>query len=217
MMRAMACRCSSCTAALPRVARFCPRCGVPARRPSGQPLAIVVILAGILIVLSNLTMRAVTVGSTSRILRSSANVMPVPPAPVAHEFSLERNPRLLLDRDLSVRDLRLHGVRLGDPTSRIPGRFVTRRSAEEIHCYDGNAYGCRGRVVSRIVLSDPAILLQIPCGECLNVFSWFGAPDAMEELNGGDRILFTYASRGMSVRWNRRTGRINQIVLSNPR
>ena len=135
----------------------------------------------------------------------------------ARSFNIESNPLLLLDREIPVRDLHLHGVRLGDATGTIPRRFVTRTAADEIKCYDGNAYGCRGDTVTRIVLNDPAILLRLPCRECLNVFNRFGAPDTMKQFAGDDdRILFTYATRGMTVRWNRRTSRIDQIVLTNP-
>lgn len=167
-----------------------------------------------------MTLRAVTLGSASATLHHPATVTPPPPpaavAP-APSFNIESNPLLLLDREIHVRDLHLHGVRLGDAMARIPRRFVTRTAAEEIRCYDGNAYECRGNTVTRIVVNDPAILLRLPCRECLNVFNRFGAPDAVEEIDGDDdRILFTYATRGMSVRWNRRTSRIDQIVLTNP-
>jgi hypothetical protein len=173
------------------------------------------------IFISKMTMRAVTLGGTSATPHMQAPVpaVPRPPAAVADSpsFNIETNPLLLLDRGIPVRDLHLHGVRLGDATDTIPRRFVTRTAADEIRCYDGNAYGRRGDTVTRIVLNDPAILLRLPCRECLNVLNRFGAPDTMEEIAGdGDRILFTYAARGMVVRWNRRTSRIDQVVLTDP-
>jgi hypothetical protein len=214
-MLSMASRCPICTAALPRVARYCPRCGLPRRRPSGQPLAAAVVLAMLLIVLCNLTLRAVMIGSSA----SGTLHIYAPPPPTVEPMrglDLESKPLLLLDRDVPVREMRLHGVRLGDARSRIPRRFVTRSSADEVQCYDGNAYECRNDAVRRIILNDPAILLQVPCRECLNIFNRFGAPDQVEDLRPEGRILFTYTARGMSVRWNRRTGRIDQIVLASP-
>jgi hypothetical protein len=178
----------------------------------------VLVLAVSFIFISKMTMRAVTLGSASS-LDMPATVLPPPPAAVAVApgFNIESNPLLLLDREIPVRDLHLHGVRLGDATATIPRRFVTRTADDEVRCYDGNAYGCRGNTVTRIVLNDPAILLRLPCRECLNVLSRFGAPDTMEEIAGDEgHILFAYSTRGMTLRWNRRTSRIDRIVLTDP-
>ena len=160
-------------------------------------------------------MRAVTIGSTS----GTVHLPVAAPAPArfASNGNIEDDPLVLLDRDIAVRELRLHGVGIGDARTRVTRQFITRTSADEIRCYDGNAYEFRDGVVTRIVLNDPAILLRLPCRECLNVFSGFGTPDAVEDLVREDRIRCTYASRGITVRWNRRTSRIDQIILSHPR
>ncbi len=215
----MARRCSNCRTQLVSPARFCPKCG----RRTGGPGAVFTVL-GVLFVAALVTAgfflfvaspstaarreRALTEFTRSAEALNARAAKPMTPA----DLELTENPGRLQDLSIPAGTLRLNGVSLGDAADRIPAELFTSRSGNEINTDDGNAVRLQAGQVQQIVLRNRDLLARLPINRAADITTYFGSGATVSSDNAG--TTYTYAGRGLVIRWNQSARAIDQVVLS---
>lgn len=215
--------CNHCGAVLPRPARFCPRCGRPARRVA-RPWLVLLALAAViffLIFISNAPRRHYTVPVMPRPMPPHVTLPDAWPleTPAAPRHEITDNPSILLDRNISASQLSLYGVKLLDSRTQIPRSKIRSSSGSDIRCIDQNAFSISNDLVARIALADPQLLSRLPIRESNDIARRLGNPDLLEASSSsrlGSISTYSYASRGLSFRFDERLGRLDQITLTLP-
>ena len=156
--------------------------------------------------------------------------MIAPPLTAIQEFvaeptnaELSINASALFDRSESVQSMTLHGVRLGTDRYLVPNHLlkdgVQSRPQAELRLVDGNAFHVVNGKVWRIVLQNPEHLSHLGIKDELQLLSsrCFGDPEQVSYTTSGrPYTLYSYASRGVTVRWDQMGDKIDQIMITNP-
>jgi hypothetical protein len=138
------------------------------------------------------------------------------------EISVE--PSALRDERLSLANIRLHGVKLGDPESKIPNDIVTERTKYAdgrpsgwLLCRDTSGFRVsNGRVVEFKI--GPAILQKMNLLREDQIELAFGKADKVSPVDYGTSSVFyrsyTYIGRHMHVNWSVKDGRLDNLLIT---
>ena len=138
------------------------------------------------------------------------------------EISVE--PSALRDEHLSLANIRLHGVKLGDPESKIPNDVVTERTKYEdgrpsgwLLCQDTSGFRVsNGRVVEFKL--GPAILQKMNLLREDQIEFAFGKADKITPVDYGTSTIFyrryTYIARHMLVNWSVKDERLDNLLIT---
>ena len=170
-------------------------------------------------------------GAFTMFLRVTArSPMIAPPLTAIHEFGpdpigfeISNNPAVLFNRGESVQSLTLHGVRLGTDRFLVPAHLLkdgsNSRQQAELRLVDDNAFYVANGRVWRIVLRNREHLSRLSIKDELQLMSsrCFGDPEQVSYTTSGrPYTLYSYSSRGITIRWDRMGDRIDQITITNP-
>jgi hypothetical protein len=140
------------------------------------------------------------------------------------KIEISADPSALRDEHLSLANIRLHGVKLGDPESKIPNDLVTERTKYADGrpsgwslCQDTSGFRIsNGRVVEFKL--GQAILQKMNLLREDQIELAFGKADKITPVDYGTTTVFyrsyTYIARHMLVNWSVKDGRLDNLLIT---